>query len=61
MRWELRPEPPDPGSRAALLRAAELALADEEPESAWWRSGFEELGGGPPPKESWRDSGVVEP
>jgi hypothetical protein len=61
MRWELRPEPPDPGSRVALLRAAELALADEEPESAWWRSGFEELGGGPAPKESWRDSGVVEP
>jgi hypothetical protein len=61
MRWELRPEPPDPGSRVALLRAAELALADEEPESAWWRSGFEELGGGPAPKESWRDSSVVEP
>jgi hypothetical protein len=60
MRWELRPEPLNADERAALLRAAEQALADDESESLWWRSGFDELGGGPAPKESWRDPGVVE-
>lgn len=62
MTWELRPEPDPPEVRAVLLAAVEQALADED-ESAWWRSGFEDLtlGGGPAPQQTWRDSGVVEP
>jgi hypothetical protein len=40
--WEVRPEPTDPDERAALLEAAERVLADEQ-ESAWWRSGFDDL------------------
>jgi hypothetical protein len=35
-------------------------LADEH-ESAWWRSGFEDLGGGPAAKQAWSGSGVIEP
>jgi hypothetical protein len=58
--WEVRPEPIDPDERAALLEAAEQLLADEH-ESAWWRSGFDDLGGGPAPKQAWSGSGVIEP
>jgi hypothetical protein len=43
--WVVEPEPADDGERAALLAAAEAALASE-PESAWWRSGLDDLGGG---------------
>lgn len=60
MSWEVRPEPAESEERAALLAAAEQALADGE-ESAWWRSGLEELGGGPAPQQPWRQAGVVEP
>jgi hypothetical protein len=58
--WELYPEPADPENRAALIDAAEQALAPPE-ESAWWRSGLEDLGSGPPAEQAWRDPGVVEP
>jgi hypothetical protein len=58
--WELRPEPDQPEVRAVLLAAAEAARA-ERAESAWWRSGFEELGDGPAPKQAWRDAGMIEP
>jgi hypothetical protein len=60
--WELRPELDRPELRAALLAAVEQALR-EEGESAWWRSGFEDLvplGGGPAPEQAWGDAGVVE-
>jgi hypothetical protein len=57
--WELRPELDQPEVRAALLAAVEQALADEG-ESAWWRSGLEELGVGPAAKQAWRDQGLVE-
>ena len=60
MSWEVRPEPSDSDERAALLQAAEAALEDED-ESAWWRSGFDELGGGPAAKEAWSGAGIVEP
>jgi hypothetical protein len=55
--WELHPELDEPEVRAALLAAVEEALAEKD-ESAWWRSGFEELGGDPAPKQAWRDSGT---
>jgi hypothetical protein len=55
--WELRPEPDRPEVRAALLAAVEQALAKND-ESAWWRSGLEELGGGPAPTQAWRDPGT---
>ena len=60
MSWEVHPEPRDAGEREALLEAAEAALSGED-ESAWWRSGFDELGGGPAPKQAWSGAGVVEP
>lgn len=59
MSWEVRPEPLEPDERTALLKAAEQALAEND-ESAWWRSGFEELGGGPAAEQSWSGAGVVE-
>jgi hypothetical protein len=58
--WEISPEPRHVEERAALLRVAEQALAGDE-ESAWWRSGLDELDGGPAPKESWGGAGIVEP
>ena len=60
MSWEVEPEPVDAEERAALLQAVERALRDEG-QSQWWRSGFEDLGGGPAPKHPWRGTGVVEP
>jgi hypothetical protein len=61
--WELRPQLEEKDVELALLAAASRALEEgEEPvESAWWRSGFEELGGDPAPQQPWRESGVVEP
>ena len=56
----MRPEPLDPDERAALVQAAEAAVSDEG-ESIWWRSGFDELGGGPAPQEPWREAGVIQP
>jgi hypothetical protein len=58
--WDVSPEPPDEDERAALLAVAKHALADED-ESAWWRSGFDDLGGGPAPEQTWSGAGVVEP
>ncbi|MGH3116165.1 MAG: hypothetical protein ACRDQ2_03470 [Gaiellales bacterium] len=60
MSWKVEPEPADDQERAALLAAAERAFAPEA-ESAWWRSGLDDLGGGPPAEQAGGDSGVVEP
>jgi hypothetical protein len=54
--WEVHPEPEDANERATLVAAVERALAPEA-ESAWWRSGFDDLGGGPAPKEPWAQPG----
>jgi hypothetical protein len=58
--WEVRPEPEDAHERAALLAAAERSFV-EEPASAWWRSGLDDEGAGPAPKDPWGHAGVVEP
>jgi hypothetical protein len=55
--WEVRPQPGNAQARAALLAAAERSLVEEQA-SDWWRSGLDDLGDGPAPKEPW---GVVEP
>jgi hypothetical protein len=55
--WELHPELNQPEVRAALLAAVEQALAEKD-ESAWWRSGFEELGEGPAPRQARYDPGT---
>lgn len=60
MSWEVRPEPNEEGVQAALLAAVEQELGERD-ESAWWRSGFDELGGSPAPKQTWSDPGIVEP
>ena len=59
--WEIQP-PLDENERveAALLAAVEHALPAER-ESLWWRSGIEDLDGGPAPQQAWRDPGIVEP
>jgi hypothetical protein len=57
--WEVRPEPRDAAERQALLEAAAQALSAEA-ESPWWRSGFDDLGGGTAAEQPWRDPGVVE-
>jgi hypothetical protein len=54
--WEVHPEPEDVNERAALVAAVERALA-QEADSAWWRSGFDDLGGGPAPEEPWAQPG----
>lgn len=59
MSWDVHPEPVDPEDRAALVAAAAQAFALPE-ESAWWRSGLEDLGSGAPAEQAWRDPGVVE-
>jgi hypothetical protein len=48
--WSVQPEPSDEVERDALIAALERALAEEETAatgqpSAWWRSGFDDLGG----------------
>jgi hypothetical protein len=60
MDWEVVPEPEDEVERAALLTAAERAFAPES-DSAWWRSGFEDVDGDTSTEQAWRDPGVVEP
>ena len=60
MSWEIQPEPADAAERDALLSAAEEALAGKD-ESAWWRSGFEDLGGSSAPQQAWSGPGVIEP
>jgi hypothetical protein len=57
--WEVRPEPSDPQVRTVLLSLAEDVLADGD-ESAWWRSGLDDLGGGPATEQAWGRPGVVE-
>jgi hypothetical protein len=59
MRWEIQPEPGSDAERDALLAAAAVAL-EGEVDSAWWRSGLDDLGG-PPPEQLGGDSRVVEP
>ena len=56
MSWEVRPEPEDANERATLVAAVERALA-EEAESAWWRSGLDDLGGGPTREAPWAEAG----
>lgn len=60
MEWEIQPPLEAEEVEAALLAAVEQAFAGER-ESLWWRSGLEDLDGGPAPEQAWRDSGVVEP
>lgn len=59
--WDVQPALGEEELQAALLAAVEQALGEAEVDSVWWRSGFEDLGGGPAAQEAWRDSGVVEP
>jgi hypothetical protein len=61
VQWEIQPSlEGEKGIETALLAAVEQALAEER-ESLWWRSGLEDLDGGPAPKQAWRDPGIVEP
>ena len=54
----MHPEPSDAEELAALVAAAEQALAPPE-ESAWWRSGLEDLDGGTPAEQPLRDPGTT--
>ena len=60
MDWVIRPELVEEDVQAALLAAVERELAQAD-QSLWWRSGLDELDGGPAPKQAWSDAGVVEP
>jgi hypothetical protein len=57
--WEVRPEPQDAQELAALLSAAERAFVEEQA-SDWWRSGLDDLGGGPAPNDPWGQASVIE-
>jgi hypothetical protein len=62
--WSVQPEPADEKEREALLAALDRALAEEEGAasgwlSAWWRSGFDDLGGAA--EKPWGEPRVVEP
>jgi hypothetical protein len=59
MSWDVQPEPADEKERAALVAAAEQALAPQA-ESAWWRSGLEDLDGTAPAEQAPPDPGAVE-
>ena len=59
MSWDVHPEPADPEDHAALVAAAEQAFAPPQ-ESAWWRSGLDDLDGSAPADPARRDQGVVE-
>ena len=64
--WSVQPQPADENEREALLAALERALAEEEAAasgliSAWWRSGFDDLGGGAAAEKPWGEPRVVEP
>lgn len=66
MSWSVQPEPADEVEREALLAALERALAEEETAasgspSAWWRSGFDDLGGDPAAEKPWGEPRIVEP
>lgn len=66
MPWSVQPEPGDENERDALLAALDRALAEEEAAasgslSAWWRSGLDDLGGGPAAEKPWGEPRVVEP
>jgi hypothetical protein len=54
MSWDVHPEPADPEECAALVAAAEKALAPAE-ESAWWRSGLEDLSAGASAEQAGRE------
>jgi hypothetical protein len=56
----IRPELVEEDVQAALLAAVERELTEAE-QSLWWRSGLDELDGGPAPKQAWSDPGIVEP
>jgi len=58
--WVIRPELVEDDVQAALLAAVERELSDAK-QSLWWRSGLDELDGGPAPKQAWSDPGIVEP
>jgi hypothetical protein len=58
--WVIRPELVEEDVQAALLAAVERELKEAE-QSLWWRSGLDELDGGPAPKQAWSDPGIVEP
>lgn len=60
MSWDVQPEPADAAERDALLSAAEAALTRKH-ESAWWRSGLDDLGDGAAPEQAWHSAGIVEP
>ena len=60
MDWVIRPELVEEDVQEALLVAVERELA-EEGESLWWRSGLEDLDGGPAAKQAWSDPGIAEP
>ena len=60
MPWSVQPEPADENEREALLAALDRALAQEEAAasgliSPWWRSGFEDLGGGAAAAKPWSE------
>ena len=59
MSWDVQPAPPDAEERAALVAAAEQALALRA-ESAWWRSGLEDLDGSALAEQTRPDPGAVE-
>ena len=66
MTWSVQPEPADESERDALIATLERALAEEanaasgQP-SAWWRSGFDDLGWSPAAKKPWGEPRIVEP
>ena len=64
MTWSIQPDPREENERAALVDAAERALADgaDSPLAAsrWWRDGLEAGLGGAAAEEPRRDAGVVE-
>lgn len=66
MTWSVQPDPADETEREALIAALERALAEEAAAAsgyvgAWWRSGFDGLGGGPAAEKPWGEPRVVEP
>ena len=66
MSWVVRPEPQEAEERSALLQVVERAIAEDEAgppayASRWWRSGLDDLGGDPAPREQWRRRRADEP
>jgi hypothetical protein len=54
MSWDVHPDPADAEERAALVAAVEKALAPVD-ESAWWRSGLEDLADGTSAEQAGRE------